>query len=291
MEYVLSFDIGIKNMAFCLFEKKGNSAHVFYSIVKWDVINLIDTNETCCLEIEKNNKICNKKAVYTKNNKCYCLKHSKKSDFMIPISDLKKSKLNKMNINELKDLASKQYINFELNIKKKELIDVINNFIIEKTLEPIQINKCKDYDLISLSKNINKHFDEVFCNYLTKIKCVCIENQMTSRMRCLSFIVMEYFLVKNKLIEVQMVNPCFKLKDLEVEKTDYSNRKKNAVKHCLNILKNNNLGDNWISFFEKNKKKDDLSDCFLQGVYIMNKTQPVILEEQYKIKDGYIEYL
>jgi hypothetical protein len=288
MEYILSFDIGIKNLAFCLFEKKCNfsTSYSSYRIIKWDVINLIDTNEMFCLELEKTNKICNKKAIYTKNNKCYCLKHSKKSEFMIPILDFKKSRLNKMGLNELKELASKQYIQFELNIKKKELIELINNFIIEKTLEPIQISKCNDYDLISLSKNINRHFDEVFNIYLSKIKYVCIENQMTSRMRCLSFIVMEYFLVKNNLIEVQMVNPCFKLKDLEVEKTDYSNRKKNSVKHCLNILKNNNIGDDWIAFFEKNKKKDDLSDCFLQGVYVMNKVYPILFQDNNtKIKE------
>lgn len=266
MEYILSFDVGIKNLAFCLFEKEQNSI----KIIKWDIINLIDTEgEVLCLELNNNNDICNKKAIYMKNNNCYCLKHSKKTDYLIPTLELKKTKLNKMNIKELKQIASKYYINFELNTKKKNLIDKINAFIDEKTLQPIKINKCKDFDLVALGIMINEHFNILFTEYINNIKHVCIELQMTSKMRSLSYMIMQYFLVKNKNINVKMISPSFKLKDLEPEKTDYSTRKKNSIKHCIFYLKKNNF-DNWINFIEKNKKKDDLSDCFLQGIYAID---------------------
>ena len=325
MNYILSIDVGIKNLSFCLFEKQNididfnskknkknekceninnekceninnekckninnekyeniNNENIkiknedsgaelsINKIIEWEVINLIDTDEKYCLEINKNNIVCNNKAVFTKNNKCYCLKHSKKSDYMLPILELKKTKLNKLNLNQLKEISNKYYINFEMNIKKTKLIEVINNFVQEKTLEPIQINKCKDFDLITLSKTINKTFDILFKKYLNNLKCVCIELQMTSKMRSLSFIIMQYFLVNNSSIEIKMVSPCFKLKDLELEKTDYSTRKKNSIKHCQSILEKNE-NKKWISFFNKHKKKDDLSDCFLQGMYVLQK--------------------
>jgi len=39
---ILSIDVGIKNLAFCLFEKPpGNNE---YKILKWDVVNMVITN-------------------------------------------------------------------------------------------------------------------------------------------------------------------------------------------------------------------------------------------------------
>jgi hypothetical protein len=265
MEYILSIDIGIKNLAFCLF---GKTNGIKYKIIKWNVIDLTETDIYTCLEINKDKSLCNKKAVYKKNNQCFCLKHSKKTQYLLPLGELKKSKINKLNLIELKNVASK-YIQFDLNIKKKEIFELLNNFIKEKTLEPIQINKCKDFDLITLTKTLNYQFQHLFNDILFDLKNVYIELQMTSKMRCLSFIIMQYFLVKNNSIDIQMVNPCFKLKNLEVEKTDYGTRKKNSIKHCQQILIENNENQ-WIDFFTKHTKKDDLSDCFLQGLYMIN---------------------
>ena len=67
---ILSIDVGIKNLAFCLFEKSHESN--YFSIKKWDIINLSQEDEIkkCCF-IEKN-EVCNKPAKYTINNLCYC---------------------------------------------------------------------------------------------------------------------------------------------------------------------------------------------------------------------------
>ena len=56
---ILSFDVGIKNLAFCLLNVK-NGKH---TIDKWDVINLCDddTNKACCC---KKPKKCNQLAKY-----------------------------------------------------------------------------------------------------------------------------------------------------------------------------------------------------------------------------------
>ena len=56
---ILSFDVGIKNLAFCLLNVK-NGRH---TIDKWDVINLCDddTNKVCCC---KKPKKCNQLAKY-----------------------------------------------------------------------------------------------------------------------------------------------------------------------------------------------------------------------------------
>ena len=286
MSKILSIDIGIKNLSFCLFSKNETEKETEketdndYKIEKWEIINLNENNEEkkYCVEIDKKNVVCNKEAKYCKNGKYFCLKHSKKTEYMLPIIELSKSKVVKLKINELKELAQKYDIIYEndsnknkMLTKKTDIMNSINNFINDKILEPIKPENKNKYDIIAIGRNIKKHFDIFFGGIMGEISDVCIEIQMTSKMRIISFMIAEYFIVKNDNIKIKMVSPCYKLKDLETKKTNYSDRKKNSVKHCLDIIKNYN-NTNWEDFFNSHKKKDDLSDCFLQGLwYIKNK--------------------
>ena len=47
----------------------------------------------------------------------------------------------------------------------------------------------------------------------------------------------------------------------------YADKKKLAIEHALYYIKLENL--NYLDFFNNHKKKDDLSDSFLQGLYYM----------------------
>ena len=49
---ILSIDVGIKNLAFCLFEK--NVTNNNFKISKWDVINISEKETTFCSIIENN---------------------------------------------------------------------------------------------------------------------------------------------------------------------------------------------------------------------------------------------
>jgi hypothetical protein len=53
------------------------------------------------------------------------------------------------------------------------------------------------------------------------------------------------------------------------KKTTYSERKKAGVDIVKELLPNNN--SIWLPTFLKHKKKDDLADAFLQGVWFLNK--------------------
>jgi hypothetical protein len=63
---ILSIDVGIKNLAFCLFEKPDGDNE--YKIAKWDVVNLGSESDAKCGETEKF-KDCNKPAKFSKNGK------------------------------------------------------------------------------------------------------------------------------------------------------------------------------------------------------------------------------
>jgi hypothetical protein len=54
-----------------------------------------------------------------------------------------------------------------------------------------------------------------------------------------------------------------------VDSSTYTDRKKSGIAICR-ALGENNASTNyatWVSMFEKHKKKDDLADCFLQGLW------------------------
>lgn len=96
---LISYDVGIKNMAYVLFEIQ--DAQI--SIIDWNVLNLMKSSEkplkTCSFELplkklllETSPKICGKKAAYTKNGLCFCNIHAKKivnsKSFLFPESKI-----------------------------------------------------------------------------------------------------------------------------------------------------------------------------------------------------------
>lgn len=57
---ILSFDVGIKNLAYCLMTKKHDSV----TIQDWNIINLVEDRDLCCYELRTKNK-CGKIARFT----------------------------------------------------------------------------------------------------------------------------------------------------------------------------------------------------------------------------------
>ena len=150
---ILSIDVGIKNLAFCLFNIKNNECE----IEKWDVINL------CTLEKEKCDE-CNNNALYEKNNILYCSKHAKKEKKYI-IPKYTEGQLQKKRHSELLDY----YIQIN-NLKKEEKIKKTKNELLqliklnysENCFNNIKIVKASEIDLIQVGINMKKKFDDEF---------------------------------------------------------------------------------------------------------------------------------
>ena len=68
----LAWDVGVKNLAYCLTDKKGN-------IVKWDMINLTNQRTIKCDGINKNGSDCSSQSMGfdNKSKHFYCKKHTK----------------------------------------------------------------------------------------------------------------------------------------------------------------------------------------------------------------------
>lgn len=268
---ILSIDVGIKNLAFCLFEKPDGDNEC--KIIKWDVVNIGSETENKCCEIEKF-KDCNKPAKFSKNGKCYCLKHSKKQPFQVPTSDLKPGYINKQKIKNLYELAEKYNIKYEDPIKKVELISLINTYTFEKCFDPIVETNASKVDLITVGRNIKLKLDTILGDDIGTLTYVIIENQISpiaNRMKTIQGMLAQYFIMRNNTTKIEFVASTNKLKDEKPEKKDsYSERKKLGVQKCLEYITIKPNYNCWEDFFKSHKKKDDLSDSFLQGLWYIN---------------------
>lgn len=275
---VLSIDIGIKNLSFCLFEVQSTEQKSNYlKIIKWDNIDLSEKTESKCIEIDKNG-LCNKSAKFTKDGKCYCLKHSKKQQFLQPCLELKPSYINKQKIQSLIDISDKYKIKYDNPAKKSNLVALINDFITNNCFNLITKTNAAKVDLVTIGRNIQHKFDEILCEHLSSIDTIIIENQIgpiANKMKTIQGMISQYFIMKNDNIQIEFISASNKLKDFLVkdkdknEKTDYKQRKKLGIQTCLEFITNDFRFKEWETFFNKHTKKDDLSDCFLQGMWFI----------------------
>jgi hypothetical protein len=277
---IISIDVGIKNLAFCLFSLNEDKK---YEIENWGVIDLSQKTEiqrkcNCFNEKKPTKKIpfpskenCNFQAKWKRENTYYCVKHAKQSLFLIPTNEFKSSHINKQNISSLKKIMDKLEIKHDnLNLKKADMISLLLNVIREKCLDPIEEVNASKMDLVTIGMNMKIKFNDIFSHI--QIDKIIIENQISpiaNRMKTIQGMISQYFImVSEHDIEIDFINSTNKLKLGEFKSnTDYKERKQQSVSLVKEMIKNK-----WIDFFHTHSKKDDLADCFLQGIwYIKNK--------------------
>ena len=275
---ILSIDVGIKNLAFCLFDK--SPAAQQFKVSKWDVVNLSEEECLKCCFVEpkaallEKNVICNKPAKFKKDNQCFCLKHSKKQQYQIPTSENKPSFINKQKIVKLYEIADSYNIKYDPKIKKADLVILINEHIYKAYFETIESKKANEVDLFNIGVILKNKFNDLFKD-VGKIDYVIIENQigpLAIRMKTIQGMIVQYFIMSNSNVEhIEFISASNKLKDCDVkDKEKYSDRKKLGIAKCLGILTTDFRFNEHITYFNSHKKKDDLSDSFLQGMWFIN---------------------
>lgn len=269
---ILSIDVGMKHLAICIIRKELSS--IKHSILAWDVINLCsDQNKNKCGFLLKTQSICNKKAKYQDVDKYYCAVHAKKADIPLPPLLLTRKKLKKMKVSDLKQLDLFKAKEMAKNSKKVDIIDCLVIDLSNNYLHPIENIDSRSVNFVTYGQAIKSCFDGLLKEH--DIDCVLIENQigpLALRMKMLQGMIMQYF-IDNNILNIKEVSPANKLKGYipHNEKTTYNERKKLGIKITREFITKNDTIKEWVPFFDKHLKKDDLADAYLQVLWFISK--------------------
>lgn len=182
--------------------------------------------------------------------------------------------------NELKKMSSKRVASFDVGIKNLAVCVMENDFTI------------LDWDVISLVGDqkkvkglpLQQLADLLFTTLDDKLKSwgyidyVVIENQPVMKnpmMKTIQMLIYGFFQSARMACKIGEINLVSAKGKLNVEnvvtctdmKTPYQNAKKTSVLTTRSYL----AGKPSLETLEKSKKKDDLCDSFLQGVYFFQK--------------------
>jgi hypothetical protein len=158
---------------------------------------------------------------------------------------------------------------------KVQVVEWHNVAVTDANCKKIKLEDISDAVLCTLMEK----FDDTFV-----ATTVLIENQPMLKnglMKTVAVIIYTYFnMLKLQYGNVQSVKflsasnklKCKKLRDIsshsrnvDVEKKTYKDRKKLSIELCRRYV--SSVCPHLQEWFNKEKKQDDISDCFLQGVY------------------------
>jgi uncharacterized Fe-S cluster-containing MiaB family protein len=184
--------------------------------------------------------------------------------------------LKKRTIPELTDIT--KIYNIPALCKKKDLLETLDNYIKENILsviKPISSNEISLIDIgIAISKSLDKHIS------LLSIDKIIIENQISpiaNRMKTIQGMVAQYFIMKN-FYHIEFISAINKLKPFTSEKMNYKQRKTFSILITIKLIQENPLLHTWKSLFDTHKKKDDLADCLLQGLWYLQKKNNILID-------------
>lgn len=281
---ILSWDVGIKNLAYCILKKEDDN----FIIKKWGVINLSENTKVCQYTTRNGDK-CGKTAqfeIYNNENIIFCegfgssiyicKAHKEKiiTEFEKKPTKLKCLKCKKDGTNVLKSCNEYNWCDDHYEKGKEQFMKKIKTKKVSGTScmkQSLQIMASKLFSILDK--------DEDFI----KVDKVLIENQPTMKnptMKTISSILYSYFVIrgmtdkdrtKSNINEIKFVSPSNKLKvnkettETVLEdgkKTDnvYKFTKKLGVKYCQSLI-----SDKDATALSEHKKKDDMCDAFLQG--------------------------
>lgn len=272
-KYLLTFDIGIKNLAYCIvryniLDKKN------FDIIYWGILDISYKGLICDFNIDISKK--NNIAICCTNNSYFYLPNNKND------KETKYISYCKSHSNKIKNNNITLYNQFKKIANNAKLKDNFNQ----------QVERL----LVELDKFYNQFIDTIYDidNKIVRNLDIYIENQPVLKnpiMKTISIVLYTYFNMKkinfpNKIKSVNFVSATVKTKSNLYNhiKQNYNlltklitdNSYQNRKKYCIDIAKDiiyqlNNSFFNAValSIFELSKKKDDLADTLLYVLFIL----------------------
>jgi hypothetical protein len=243
---LISFDIGIRNMAYCIFDTD-TSAPSTPAISEWTVINVgevstgapTNTHKCSCMTKPKSVKSptstqCTHPAKYTDpaNTKYYCMTHAKTSGFLLPKKAHEPAALKKRKAQDLYAFLQPFVVASapsttptppQTFTKKQDALDFAKTYFETHSLKLVDqptSQNVKDIDLLTIGRNIKTLFDQ--SPQMARATHVIIENQISplaNRMKTIQGMVAQYFIMKTPAIQIEFISSSNKLKGLTAAAT------------------------------------------------------------------------
>jgi hypothetical protein len=303
MKY-LSFDVGIKNLAYCVIntttQSSTNEKHNMFEIADWQIINLvankIKPNKLSCSHNVTTKRKCGVMTYkyYEKDNVKYGLCKNHMSEHKQIVSSFYKQCNNNNNCNDKKEMNNVLCSNLQKKTCKKQPINLYDNLgwlcekhydqnlkkqIAKHKIQKIQTNNANHESTFILATNL---YDELETRNLADgIDEVLIENQPTLKnpiMKNIASLLYGYFVFK-KIKSVRFISPLNKMKinqEISVEMLSKCQNKAETKKTTkklgitfAKVLLHNTTFMKLIDKYED--KQDDLCDAFLQCYHYIYK--------------------
>lgn len=234
---IVSWDVGVYNLAYCIIEKKNNEPP---KIIGWNIVNLVDNEKM-------------------KKNRNLLFEN-------IP-----------RKLQEIPELLDVDYVVIEnqpslKNPQMKSIQMILYSYFLilgktvgngDKTINYIESidfcsasNKLKVYD----GPEIKLPEKKPRKGGLQKVKDIEEEPVIETE-------------DENSIedIQISVKDPVKEKKPRKGSEISYADKKRLAIEHARYYVQQNNV--QYINFFNEHKKKDDLSDSFLQGLYYIKKNK------------------
>lgn len=294
---LISFDIGIKNLAYCVFAEGTSGFAKGFSVVDWGIINLSDTtpgsNNVLCNCLVKNGTECGKKAKYqNEHTHIYCCAtHAKSCNKLMPSKELSMPYVKKLKIDDLRIYCAQRFVSISVEDKKPVILEKVQQHLEKNVLQPVKktaVKTANQIHLVDIGRRIKTNFDSVFSSYIKNITHVVLENQISpiaGRMNTIQGMVAQYFIMAtaNQNIIIDFISSAGKLKGL-ASSSEYKDHKKDGIVFCQKFMEANPELATKKAVIDMATKKDDLADCFLQGIYYLKKQNIINYSEDLKIK-------
>jgi hypothetical protein len=249
---LVSFDVGLRNLAVCVME---GTTRANVKITHWEVIDVMA--EGVGLDKPKCYK-CKKPANWMKKDDATysCKTHCPKSG-----KPPTKKSLNDKTIDVLKAEAAREKVT---GSTKKELVDALYAFYRDNTWIKA-IKSTKQVSVVDFAEPLAKSM-EMRVKEWEGADLIAFEQQPDKRMLCVQAMLHMWFVCRG--YRCKGVSATHKLTNIitlqDVTKT-YKGRKSTGIIHATELVKN----ETWKAYLLKHPKKDDLADCFLQGLWVM----------------------